>query len=75
MLAAIGTGGIANLEETAEFVEIEDEFLPSDTDVDYETFRDLTTPLEDSGTNTTRFEPESTIRRRPMARRGPITDP
>ena len=50
MLAAIGVGEIAGLDETTELVEIAEEYHPSDTDVDYdakyEAFRKLTGPLE-----------------------------
>jgi sugar (pentulose or hexulose) kinase len=50
MLAAIGVGEIAGLDETTELVEIAEEYHPSDTGVDYdakyEAFRKLTGPLE-----------------------------
>ena len=48
MLAAIGVGGIPGLDETADLVEIGEEYYPSEADYDrkYEVFRELTGPLE-----------------------------
>ncbi|MFD1641930.1 FGGY-family carbohydrate kinase [Halohasta litorea] len=50
MLAAIAVGEIDDLEETADYVEIAEEYRPNETDLGrkYETFRELTVLMEDA---------------------------